>query len=71
MRDFVKLQLAAALSCFFMRCGKSRLGGAGLPCRFFVAVAEFLLGLSFVAEGAMCGSRAALTNGAKVAVEVR
>lgn len=54
-----------------MCSGKSRLGGAGSPCRFFVAVTEFLLGLSFVAEGAICGSRAALTNGAEVAMEVR
>ena len=57
LRDFVKLQLAAALSCFFMHSGKSGLGGAGSPCRFFVAVTEFLLDLSFVAEGAICGSQ--------------
>ena len=54
-----------------MCSGKSRLGRAGSPRRFFVAVTEFLLGLPFVAEGASCGCRAALTNGAKVAVEVR
>lgn len=71
MRDFVKLQLAAALSCCFMRSGKSWLGGAGSPCRFFVAVTEFLLGLSFVVERAICGSGAALTNRANVAVEVQ
>lgn len=70
MRDFVKLQLTAALSCCFMSSGKSWLGSAGSPCCFFVAVSEFLLGLSFVAEGAICGSREAQTNRAKVAVEV-
>lgn len=41
MRDFVKLQLAAALSFFFMCSGKSGLHGAASLTRFFVAIPEF------------------------------
>lgn len=55
---FVKLQLAAALSFFFMCSGKSGLHGAASLTRFFVAVPEvffFFLGL-FFCGGEMHGS---------------
>lgn len=45
---FVKLQLAAALSFFFMCSGKSGLHGAASLTRFFVAVPEFFFFSGFV-----------------------
>lgn len=70
---FVKLQLAAALSFFFMCSGKSGLHGAASLTRFFVAVPEvffFFWVCSFVEE--RCTALGAvLADGGRAATGVR
>lgn len=68
MRDFVELQLALAASLHAL--GRA-LGSAGSPHHFFVAVIDFLLGLSFVVDGVICSSPAVQTSRAAVVAEVQ